>query len=533
MSETRNESDMNYIFQQLTETSLIHSKLPFTENSVPVLKEIFQKKFDRGIDMKNGLCLFDSLVTQNLKKERGIYQLDTSLEKWTGMNNFTQLKQKSSEAKVYFTNIFSDIQIVVKTPKNQRDFNELIREYFIGITYINRLRILVPNFMYSLGICIYAENGKDKVFTMYEKIPGETLEFMLKNSKITFPQFLSIYVQILLALEVAQRNMRFCHWDLHTGNVILRPIEKEISYTIVLDDKKYEIVARDYIPVIIDFGMSSVKTKDNRTIGITKFQKFGIFPYLVQGADMYKLLFYSVFHSTDKVLHRQILELFMFYGKNDPYQLLINPPEFLRKVALEYVKKVSHSSVATNTPLDFADWLLKNFPETPFGIRVSDRDIARYIPSVIIEPESFDLALSYMREKYFSYLLVKYTEKITNKKIRLKNKKELLERDRVLFSNFKNLTVDRVELISLSKKIIEIPIESKNDLVLKFEPLTQSYKDFMVYLQFFYMMKELNLRNKVYKKFLKEFTESENYLFYKEYGKDIENATRWSETIIN
>ena len=63
-----------------------------------------------------------------------------------------KLNVKSSEGIVYISDILSEnIQVIIKVPQEDTGFDDLIREYFIGIAALNRLRYFIPNFMYTLG----------------------------------------------------------------------------------------------------------------------------------------------------------------------------------------------------------------------------------------------------------------------------------------------------------------------------------------------------------------------------------------------
>ncbi len=46
---------------------------------------------------------------------------------------------------------------------------------------------------------------------------------MLKCNELSFKEFLDIFAQILVALEIGQNKYKFCHYDLHTDNVIIVP----------------------------------------------------------------------------------------------------------------------------------------------------------------------------------------------------------------------------------------------------------------------------------------------------------------------
>ena len=75
----------------------------------------------------------------------------------------------------------------------------MIQEYFIGIKSLNKLRYLIPTFVYTLGAFLFSKptktgkicsgNRKKTAFVIYEKIQGESVSNLLKLKKINFSQW--------------------------------------------------------------------------------------------------------------------------------------------------------------------------------------------------------------------------------------------------------------------------------------------------------------------------------------------------------
>ena len=61
------------------------------------------------------------------------------------------------------------------------------------------------------------------------------MEKFLKMSRIKLKQkdFLNIFYQILIALEVAQEKIGFCHFDLHFENVMVINLPKPYIYKVI------------------------------------------------------------------------------------------------------------------------------------------------------------------------------------------------------------------------------------------------------------------------------------------------------------
>jgi ABC1 atypical kinase-like domain len=65
---------------------------------------------------------------------------------------------------------------------------------------------------------------------------------------------------ILLVIEYARRKIGFVHYDLHTGNVIIKKVPTKTVYKFRFDKKDYAIQSRGLCPVLIDFGCSYADT---------------------------------------------------------------------------------------------------------------------------------------------------------------------------------------------------------------------------------------------------------------------------------
>lgn len=70
--------------------------------------------------------------------------------------------------------------------------------------------------------------------------------------------------QVLMALAVAQREVQFAHYDLHSDNILLRRCNPNRVHLYVLDDdNQFLVPTYGYYPAIIDFGFSYAKTMDD------------------------------------------------------------------------------------------------------------------------------------------------------------------------------------------------------------------------------------------------------------------------------
>lgn len=547
---------------------------PGSDISTSTVKDILNNKFDIVYYMDAVVCLFDNFLSIIANKRKdGIYHIYIHLSKW--VKKITQLDTSSSSGFIYYSDIISDIQVIIKMSRHSEDYDDMIREYFIGVKEINKLRYKIPTFVYTIGafICPIDENISNNLhtapFVIFEKIPGENMQQMLHNDKLTFDEYLGMFIQVLLSLEVAQRDISFCHFDFHTANLMCRTITKECKYSVPIDNNIYEVSAFKYLPVIIDFGLSSVKN-GNKVIGSYTFPQYGMKHYMLQGVDMYKFLVYSCIYSKGDI-RRQIMNLLYFYSKDDPYKILLMGEDSLIKATNEYVKKGSYSRVTSKTPLMFLNWILSNSEYsniTSKYMKKKERNIfvPLYFPTIIqtynnmfnnykqqIEQSiCVKLNHSYIMSTYFIRILKEYNKKLLSTELEnnisyLKqniknNRKKMINTDKKILNGYKNYKIPNITLIKdYSNHILNIRINSKKLKTNKIEVLKIVYKyfknihffhDILPYLQFMYTIKETKTET-IYKNFITSFPLSIQYETYNQNYMFIDRVYRWCHTILD
>jgi hypothetical protein len=254
-------------------------------------------------------------------------------------------KLKNSESIIYLV----DKNTICKVPKNDNYINNIIRSYYIG-KVLNTLQYIVPNFMRTYKL----EKNKRGQFLLYtEYVSGKT--FMEMLSTLSFSDFLNIFLQVLLALEIARQYYNFTHYDLHLSNIILKPLKVPLTYTVKINNKKYVFHTCKYLAIIIDFGYSYLQLNDE-IICAEGLEEYGINSENSPSIDMYKLLFHSYIKS-EGTLRKNILKLFYFFNEKDPYNILETPFKKLNYIPDEYFKKVFSLNY---TPLEFIFWIYKN-----------------------------------------------------------------------------------------------------------------------------------------------------------------------------
>jgi hypothetical protein len=170
-----------------------------------------------------------------------------------------EYRNEGRNSKIYSGLLFSKkLPIIIKTFKETFSNSHILREFLLGYLYINKLRNKVPNFVYTYGSIklsseLSKQNQIQKQTIILEKIEGNQLGVLISQNSISFEEWLNIFCQVLLSLEVAQQEIGFTHFDLHCLNILVKKVSSKNQ--LLLGNKKFEI-SFDILPVIIDFGTS-------------------------------------------------------------------------------------------------------------------------------------------------------------------------------------------------------------------------------------------------------------------------------------
>jgi hypothetical protein len=529
-------------------------------------------------DMKAVFYLFNTLFSIGLKKElkeKGLCKLSKKIQNC--VKKMEQIQVKSKEGFVYITEFFSsDIQVIIKIPQNSNNFDSKVREYFIGIKSLNNLRNITPTFVYTLGAFSCpkpSKNGKigqtnkNTAYVLYEKIPGDSFNTLLKNDQLNFKEWLILFFQLLLGLEIAQRKARFTHFDMHADNVMVRT-DGVYSYTIPLDMKTYSINNPTSVPVIIDFGAATTYV-DGKYIGSYDYIKHGMLNFMIPGHDMYKFMISCIRKTSNKKLKEQLISLFGFYNDDDPYSIRKTGEEGVIIASNEYCKNITFSKVANYTPLMFIEWLWKKFSsELKSTINVTDRNnycsikysniLKEYENIFITKQNDPDKVLeigdeclkkvsSYVMCQYIITILEKYnfsieSEELNNKIILFtknikKSKSVLLKQDISMLNNVFSITIPTQEDLNHSiNEILKIAIRypdavAKEKVVQNLETVLLYQNELNHYLEFYFTILELGLQNK-FKVWIKKFKKSDIYVLHINNVTQIERAVRWGQTLL-
>lgn len=245
---------------------------------------------------------------------------------------------------------------VAKVPRDPNG-PSLYHEMIIGAFGTNKLRSKIPNFAYILGgvkcsppwikqnkdvatWCTHNSNGRnDATYLFYENVTpatgfGDSLKTMAPKD------FVNYYMQILLALRLARKEINLTHYDLHTDNVLLRSPPEGVKVSIAYETPggNTEYMITDKIATIIDYGLSHITYKD-RHYGIYDRLAYSIFPdrpWILH--DAYKLLLFSamIAQGNNAGIYNEINKIFQYFNNTERLDDVIKA-QFEQRYSLPYI----------------------------------------------------------------------------------------------------------------------------------------------------------------------------------------------------
>lgn len=255
---------------------------------------------------------------------------------------------------------FLNIQFSVKTTRDDNKIKEHIHETFVGLTCINKLVKIIPNFVYNFGL--FKKNNTDyNVITEY--ITGQTFKEYISSKNFIFHEYILILLQICLALHVAQKEYCLVHNDLTPWNIIIQKFKDPITVEYIINHKKVIRIKTTIIPVIIDYGKAHV-VYDNIHYGFINMFKFSSI------TDIISILVTSVYQiCTEKYLEKNdfnsLLKLTNFITNTNYRRELFTSSKDLKSF-LYKAKKYSNLilenkyELETKTPYDLYNYIRKN-----------------------------------------------------------------------------------------------------------------------------------------------------------------------------
>jgi len=225
--------------------------------------QIYKNKYPKDSDEK---CL--NSIPIHIGRCYGLLKGIQYIINYLGIELYKENKDKVFENNSVEINKLKlkNYNLILKVSKNQKKEKENIHESFIGITCINKILKNIPNFCF-----IYALDNDNSVISEY--IRGERLFEYIKSDKFSLKIYINVLYQLCLALQVAQNECCFVHYDLTPWNIIIQFLDEEVDIEYQIDYNKIIKIRTNVVPIIIDYGKSHVIYK-NKHYGFVNMYKF-------------------------------------------------------------------------------------------------------------------------------------------------------------------------------------------------------------------------------------------------------------------
>ncbi len=166
--------------------------------------------------------------------------------------------------------------------KTSQSLDYLVYHELTTMRGLNSLGSFCPHFCKGLGAIttlVEPDGNVKNPFRIKSKYPIEKevllCEYIPKSTKlsnyvradkakVSEDVLYSIAKQVMMALVIGQKHVRFSHYDLHSDNIMVRKCNKDLVFLYKLDDQNQFLVPTlGYYPVIIDFGFSYAGNSEN------------------------------------------------------------------------------------------------------------------------------------------------------------------------------------------------------------------------------------------------------------------------------
>lgn len=293
-------------------------------------------------------------VFRNYSLLQGIHWIVNMVLSKHNFENIAQKREKIAKNKTGIVTKFSlaNFSFAIKTTNDPIKSKENIHEAFIGTKSINNLLKHIPNFVYIFGL--YKNENYVSVIT--EHIEGQSFSDYIKYN-FNFREYLLIISQLCLALQVAQNNCAFTHYDLTPWNIIIQRLNSPIEVDYLLEYNKIIRVTTDIIPVIIDYGKSHVVYKNTHYGFINMYKTSTV-------QDILTLLIKSI--NDIKTNHNELLLLANFIINTQFRQQPFNTFEDLKTFIYKngtYTDLISSNKyeLEQKSPMDLFKYIKNNF----------------------------------------------------------------------------------------------------------------------------------------------------------------------------
>jgi len=311
--------------------------------------------------LKIGIFNLNIGIIIDYSKKKGLYDLNFQNELGCVVD---ALLSDDNLTKDFFSNYVSDIHKIISDSSygdvynilsNDKIHQELFaikipksvniniyHEAIIGMLALNKLRDIIPNFMFIYGLFYCSQplkipNNISNTNNSYKICPINGLKYghlvmeNIFNSKpldqilnsLTTQEFLNIYLQIINALNLAHKEYDFTHFDLHSGNVLIQELSEPILIPLYTDSQEIIYITTNKLARIIDYGKSHINiniTELNKTLSFSFKAKESYYRKGNPLYDAYKLLMFCAEDTQinkNLNLYRILLEIYKIFKQKD------------------------------------------------------------------------------------------------------------------------------------------------------------------------------------------------------------------------
>ena len=216
-----------------------------------------QKNIDRILEGNRGCAPMNHISINQTWKRSGAYGNVRRAKLMGKSRKFVALKE-------------------MKVPRSEPELGDLAEmEYKIA----KKLKDFDIPKVYKYVKCPIEGNGPNvrKDILYFEYVNGVSLrEYIRSRRDLSLVQLKSIIVQVCYNLyRIHKKFPAFRHHDLHTDNILVRPVTKK-KLSIEVDEVKYTIDNGGLELVMIDFGFSSFPDIPNPLVNTKRYHNIGI-----------------------------------------------------------------------------------------------------------------------------------------------------------------------------------------------------------------------------------------------------------------
>ena len=213
-----------------------------------------------------------------------LYELNKD-KPWTEWLEYKGLFGKPGKQGIAGVLTVKNTDLTVAFKLSQQIDNLMEHEYTV-MKGLNDLAPWCPHFCKSIGLIPIERNPRtttkgnpfkkqadvsymipDKMMIAENIDNSYKLSTYIKNTQADEEVIYSTIKQVLLATSMAQKKKKFTHYDLHSGNIMMRKCNRDVVFLYVLDeDNQVAVPTLGHYPIIIDFGFSYSNDMDDRPL---------------------------------------------------------------------------------------------------------------------------------------------------------------------------------------------------------------------------------------------------------------------------